>query len=186
MFCGAFCSWVLRKVRLDGVNVVKAMESKRKGDNKVEVVRFSQEMQEIALLPKVMNPTEASGPTRVSEVFKLSSIYINRALNGGFFLGFIYFVINCFWCIGWDIYKPRFWLFCGAFCSWVLREVELDGVNVVKAKESKEKEDNKVEVVIFSEEMEVIALLPKVINATEASGPTRVLEVFKLSSIYVY
>jgi hypothetical protein len=65
-------------------------------------------------------------------------------------------------------------MFCGAFCSWVLREVELDGVNVVKAKESKGNEDNKVEVVIFDKEMEEIAILPKVINPTKASGPTRV------------
>ena len=38
MFCGAFCSWVLREVELDSVNVVKAMESKGKGYNKVEDV----------------------------------------------------------------------------------------------------------------------------------------------------
>jgi hypothetical protein len=76
MFCGAFCSWVLREVELDGVNVVKALESKGKGDNKVEKVIFGQEMQEIALLSKVMNSSEASVPTRVSEVFERSSIYI--------------------------------------------------------------------------------------------------------------
>jgi hypothetical protein len=76
MFCGAFCSWVLHEWRLDGVNVVNVMESKGNGDNKVEDVIFGQEMQEIVLLSTVMNPTEASGPTRVSEVFKLSSIDI--------------------------------------------------------------------------------------------------------------
>jgi hypothetical protein len=76
MFYGAFCSWVLREVELDGVNVIKAMESKGKGDNKVEKVIFGQEMQEIALLSKVMNSSEASVPTRVSEVFERSSIYI--------------------------------------------------------------------------------------------------------------
>jgi hypothetical protein len=40
MFCGVFYSWVLREVRLDGVNIVKAKESKGKGDNKVEEVIF--------------------------------------------------------------------------------------------------------------------------------------------------
>ena len=76
MFCGAFYSWVLREVGVDGVNIVKAKESKGKEDNNVEEVIFCQEMEEIALLSKVMNPSEASGPTQVSEVFKRSSIYI--------------------------------------------------------------------------------------------------------------
>jgi len=98
----------------------------------------------------------------------------NPALKVGWLLGFIYFVINCFWCIVSEIYKRKFWMFWDACCSWVLREVELDGVNVVKAKESKGNEDNKVEVVISDQEMEEIAILPKVINPTEANNPTRI------------
>jgi hypothetical protein len=81
MFCGAFCSWVLREVGLDGVNIVKAKLNKKNGDIKVEVVIFGQEMQERTSLSKVMNPTEASGPTRVSEVFKRSSIYIYSCMK---------------------------------------------------------------------------------------------------------
>jgi hypothetical protein len=81
MFCDAFYSWVLHEVGLDGVNVVKAKESKRKEDNKVEKIIFGQEMQKIALLRKVMNSSEASVPTRVSEVFKISSIYIYSCIK---------------------------------------------------------------------------------------------------------
>ena len=74
----------------------------------------------------------------------------NPALNDGWLVGFFfYLVLSCFRCIFWDLYKQGFWIFCGRFCPWVLGEVGLDGVNVVKAKQNQANVDNNVEVCHF-------------------------------------
>jgi hypothetical protein len=106
------------------------------------------------------------------------TMYFNHALNIGWFVGFIYFVINCFWCIGWELSKRRFWRFWGGFFPWVLHEVGLDV----------EESEGKIDVVIYGQQMRGNVSLPTVINPTminptEVSGPTRVSEVCKFSSI---
>jgi hypothetical protein len=52
--------------------------------------------------------------------------------------------------------------------------VELDGVNVVKAKQSQANVDNNVEVVISDQGIDQGALVSKVINAKEEIGLTLV------------
>jgi hypothetical protein len=61
--------------------------------------------------------------------------------------------------------------------------VGLDVVNVVKAKQSKGKVDNHVDVVISNQGMNQRALLSKVINPKEVIGPTLVSKVIKFFSI---
>ena len=110
----------------------------------------------------------------------------NLAVNNSWFIGFVYLVLGCIWGCIWDLFRRRFSILCGRFYPWVLEEVGLDGLILVKAKQSKAKVTNKVEVVIPDEGMDQRALVSKVINAKEEIGPTRddaiVSEVIKLFS----
>jgi hypothetical protein len=94
----------------------------------------------------------------------------NHAFNSSWFVEFIYFVINCFWCNGWELGKRRFWMFWDGFFLWVLHEV---GLHIDESK-------NKIDMVISGQEMGGNASLSTVINSTKVSGPTRVSRIYLL------
>jgi hypothetical protein len=61
--------------------------------------------------------------------------------------------------------------------------VGLDGVNIVKVKQSKGNVDNNVEVVISDQGMDQRTLLSKVINPMEVISPTLISKVIKFFTI---
>jgi hypothetical protein len=53
-------------------------------------------------------------------------MFSNFVIYNGYFLGFILFLITCFWGIYWELCRRRFWRFWGRFFPWLLEEVGLN------------------------------------------------------------
>jgi hypothetical protein len=105
----------------------------------------------------------------------------NPIINNGWFPGFIYFVINRFLCMGWELGRRRFWRFWGRFFPWVLEAVGLD--------DDDEDSEEMIDLGVSDPNMEGNASLitmynptvintpvrsPTAINGSEVSGPTRI------------